>query len=89
MGYEYFWGDYRLKVTPHVVVKDQHSTIDGRTQRYADYKTSLVCQGKPAGQVLKCLPHKIWCSSGVNGRRDSHYACIMVDVFPKRAKLPR
>lgn len=67
-------GCYRLKVTPHVVVKDQHSTIDGRTQRYADYKTSLVCQGKPAGQVLKCLPHKIWCSSGVNGRRDSHYA---------------
>lgn len=34
-------GCRRLKVTPHVAAKDQHSAIDGRTQRHEGYKTSL------------------------------------------------
>ena len=31
----------RLKVTPHVAAKAQHSAIDGRTKRHEGYKTSL------------------------------------------------
>jgi transposase len=34
-------GCRRLKVTPHVAAKDQHSAIDGRTQRHEGYKASL------------------------------------------------
>lgn len=34
-------GCRKLKVTPHVVAKEQHSAIDGRTQRHEGYKASL------------------------------------------------
>lgn len=34
-------GCRRLQVTPHVAAKDQHSAIDGRTQRHEGYKASL------------------------------------------------
>jgi len=34
-------GCRKLKVTPHVAAKAQHSAIDGRTKRHEGYKTSL------------------------------------------------
>ena len=37
----FFKGCRKLKVTPHVAVKDKHFAVDGRIKRHEDYKTSL------------------------------------------------
>ncbi len=55
-------GCRRLKVTPHVAAKDQHSAMDGRTKRHDGYETNpkvrkrieeAICWMKTVGGLAK------------------------------------